>query len=77
MVAMEITQQFVLSGQSVEGREDASEKARKNIGGLVNPPKIRRCSSAGKMDGGARKEGRATCRAYMRNTPKSDLISGL
>jgi hypothetical protein len=62
MVAMKIIQRFVLSDQSLEGREDAGredagEKVRKNVGGLMNPPKIRRCSRAGKMDGGSRKEG--------------------
>jgi hypothetical protein len=61
----------------VEGCEDAGGKVRKNVGGLANPPKIRRCSCARKMGGGARKEGRATCRAYMVNTPKSDLLSGI
>jgi hypothetical protein len=57
MVAMKIIQRFVLSDQSLEGCEDAGEKVRKNVGGLMNPPKIRRCSRAGKMDGGSRKEG--------------------
>jgi hypothetical protein len=46
----------VLSSQPVERREDADGKVRKNVEGLTNPPKIRRCSHAGKIDGRARKE---------------------
>jgi hypothetical protein len=67
----------VLSSQSVERREDADGKVHKNVGGLTDPPKIRRCSHAGKIDGRVRKEGRTTCRVYMGNTLKSDLLFGL